>query len=110
MPELMPEIGNDQSLTSSYTHTISKSIALRIYSDTLPRNQKTANLQKGLILLCNGLELVGEGIGFGVAIAKYAGETFFSGSASLQINTKKNFIVIRKARAELLSVFTEEGN
>jgi hypothetical protein len=56
------------------------------------------------------LELVGEGIGFGVAIAKYAGETFFSGSASLQINTKKNFIVIRKARAELLSVFTEEGN
>jgi len=94
--ELMPESEKVLCDVSSYTHPISDSIALRVYSDTSPQNQKTANLQKGLILLHDEIELAGEGIGFGVPIAQYADETFFSGSAYLQIKIQNNVTVIRK--------------
>lgn len=96
MPELTPKSENLSRAATSFTHPVSDSNAIRVYSDTLPHNQKTASLQKGLVLLNNGVELVGEGLGFGVPIAKYVDETFFSGSASLQIFTQNNVIFIRK--------------
>jgi hypothetical protein len=57
---------------------------------------KIANLQKGLILLCNGTDVIGEGTGFGVPIAKYSDETVFSGSSSLSVRRQGNVVEIRK--------------
>ena len=64
--------------------------------DTKPQNMKIANLQKGLILLHKGAEVIGEGTGFGVPIAKYSDETVFSGSSSLHVRTMENTVEIRK--------------
>jgi len=82
--------------STSHTYAISDSVALRIHSDTKPLNTKIANLQKGVILVYNGAEVVGEGTGFGVPIGKYSGETFFSGSSFLEVHKKDNFVTIRK--------------
>jgi hypothetical protein len=81
---------------SPHTHSISDSISIRIYSDTKPHNLKIENLQKGLILLYKGEEVIGEGVGFGVPIAKYSDETVFSGSSSLRVRTTENSVEIRK--------------
>jgi hypothetical protein len=82
--------------STPYTYSISDSVALRIHSDTKPQNMKTASLQKGLILLYNGAEVVGEGTGFGVPIGKYSDETFFSGSSFLQVHKQENSVIICK--------------
>lgn len=79
-----------------HTHHISDIVALRIYSDTKPLNMKIANLQKGLILLQNGIEVIGEGAGFGVPILKCANETFFSGTAYLEVHKRASQLIIRK--------------
>jgi hypothetical protein len=79
-----------------HTHSISNTVALRVHSDTKPKNMKTAQLQKGLILLFKGTEVIGEGIGFGVPIAKYSDETVFSGSSSLSVRSQENIVEIRK--------------
>ena len=76
--------------------TVSDSLVLRVYSNTNPQNMKIANLQKGLILSCNGIDVIGEGIGFGVPIVKYSGGTVFSGSSSLYVRRLGDTIEIRK--------------
>jgi hypothetical protein len=81
---------------SAHVHPVSDSVALRIHSDTEPHNMKIANLQKGLILLYKGVEVIGEGTGFGVPIAKYMDETVFSGSSSLHVRTFENIVEIQK--------------
>jgi hypothetical protein len=82
--------------TSHQTFRLSDTLALRVNSNANPQNTKIAALQKGLILLCNGTEVIGEGTGFGVPIVKYADETFFSGSSSLFIRKHGNTVEIRK--------------
>ena len=82
--------------TSAHMHPVSDLVALRINSDSKPHNMKIANLQKGLILLYKGVEVIGEGTGFGVPIAKYMDETVFSGSSSLHVRTFKNIVEIQK--------------
>jgi len=81
---------------SHQTFRLSDTLALRVNSNANPQNMKIAALQKGLILLCNGTEVIGEGTGFGVPIAKYGDETFFSGSSSLFIRKQGNTVEIRK--------------
>jgi hypothetical protein len=82
--------------STHHTYSISDSVALRIHSDTKPQNMKIANLQKGMILLYKGAEVIGEGTGFGVPIGKYSDETFFSGSSFLQVQKQENSVIIRK--------------
>jgi hypothetical protein len=82
--------------TAQHTFSISDSIALRIRSDAKPHNMKIADLQKGLIFLHNGVEVVGEGTGFGIPIVKYVDETVFSGSSLLFVSRKGNLVSIRK--------------
>jgi hypothetical protein len=97
MAQIPAKSENPHFLASTpYTYSISDSVALRIHSDTKPQNMKTASLQKGLILLYNGAEVVGEGTGFGVPIGKYSDETFFSGSSFLQVHKQENSVIIRK--------------
>ena len=100
--------GDDPHFFSSNVHTcsISDSVALRIHSDTKPLNMKIAKLQKGMIFLFNGAEVVGEGAGFGVPIGKYSDETFFSGSSFLQVQKQGNFVIMRK---EFLMDLIERG-
>jgi hypothetical protein len=93
---------NDSELTSrlpmigSHTIPLAGSLALRVYSDNRPHNLKIAELQKGLILVHNGEELVGEGSGFGVPVLLYSGETYFSGASNVYLSQQKGLSVVRK--------------
>jgi len=78
------------------TIPLSSSLALRINSDTKPHNSQIAYLQKGLILVHNGVETVGEGTGFGVPVLIYSDETYFSGSSHVYLSRQNDFKIIRK--------------
>jgi len=71
-------------------------LALRIYADSRPHNLKISSLQKGLILVHNGEELVEEGIGFGVPVAVFKDKTFFSSSARVSIGKDDHGEIIEK--------------
>ena len=79
-----------------YTVPMSDLLALRIYSDTKPHNWKTADLQKGLVFVYKGVEMVGEGTGFGVPVVKYNDETYFSGTSHVYISQQKWSVTVRK--------------
>lgn len=84
------------SEVDEYTVSLSNRLALRTYSDTKPKNGKIADLQKGLILVYEGKEAVGEGTGFGVPILMYEGETWFSRSSRVYTREKDGTVAIRK--------------
>jgi len=81
-----------------YAHTcsISRSVSLRVYASTQPLNGKIADLQKGLILLIDGAEAVGEGTGFGLPVLVYSGETYFSGTSTVHVSQRPSGCIIRK--------------
>lgn len=82
--------------TSPYTVPLSNSLALRICQDTKPHKWKIKNLQKGLILVCDGVEVVGASSGFGFPMLQYSNETYFSGSSKLEADRYENSTIIRK--------------
>jgi hypothetical protein len=76
---------------------ISSRLTLDVHSSTKPHNLKIANLQKGLILNCDGKERIAEGAGFGFPVVVGPEETVFSGSANVTLSrTSSSAIVIRK--------------
>ena len=102
-----------QSWNAASVHTVpfSKSLAIRVYADTRPHNWKIAELQKGLILACNGSERVGEGAGFGLPVLVCSNETYFSGTSSVHISRsddqwsiRKEFLMDRVARNNFRNV------
>ena len=100
--------------SEKYTIPISCSVALEVYSNTKPCNLKIGDLQKGLILVYDGVERVGEGTGFGFPVLIYAKETYFSGSAEVwvkqthdSVKVRKEFVMDRIARNKVGNVHLE---
>jgi hypothetical protein len=97
-----------------HTFPFSSSASFRIYSSTEPHNWKISDLQKGLILVHNGTETVGEGTGFGVPVLVYSDETYFSGSSKVDVSkgdgprtVRKEFVMDRVARNRFRNVTLE---
>jgi hypothetical protein len=57
---------------------------------------KIADLQKGLILVINRTEAIGEGTGFGFPVAIFSDETYFSGSSALYVSQRGGCCIIVK--------------
>jgi hypothetical protein len=80
-----------------YTHRVGWDLNVCIYPDKRPGNLEIAHLHKGLILVQSGVELVEEGAGFGVPVARFKDKTYFSGSATLTLLNKGPPPVIQKS-------------
>lgn len=68
-------------ISEPFTLDFADGISLRIYPDTRPHCLETAQLQKGLVLMFHGKELIEEGVGFGLPVLKYRDKTYFAGHA-----------------------------
>jgi len=95
-PSSSEDICHSWNATSVHTVPFSKSLAIRVYADTRPHNWKIAELQKGLILVCNGSEKVGEGAGFGLPVLVCSNETYFSGTSRVHVSRSDDQWFIRK--------------
>jgi hypothetical protein len=88
---------NDSPLkTEEIFVSLSNTLSLRIYANTKPYNLKIANLQKGLIFVCEGEERVGEGTGFGFPVLTTPREIYFSSSSAVFMKPTSESIRIRK--------------
>lgn len=72
------------------------SVSVRLYRDSRPCFLEVAPLQKGLVLVFEGRELVEEGLGFGVPVVKYNNKTYFSSSAECSIQENGNCCTLTK--------------
>jgi len=75
---------------------LSPTVSIRVYADCRPNLLQTTNLQKGLVLLWRGNELIEEGLGFGVPICRYSDGTRFSLSADTYVDDSGGLPSIRK--------------
>jgi hypothetical protein len=79
-----------------FTQKLSNRLSVRIYRDCRPNYLETGALQKGLVLLLDGEELIEEGVGFGVPVVKYEDKTFFSSQVDVSIREIGCDIIITK--------------
>src|SRR4030067_1577146 len=82
--------------SEKFSIPISDYLALDAYSCTKPHNLKIASLQKGLVVVCNGTERIGEGAGFGFPVVVCPKESYFSGSATVSLSKTSQAITVRK--------------
>lgn len=85
------------SLQEPYTVPLTDRLSVRLYRDCRPSYLETAALQKGLVLMLNGKELIEEGVGFGVPVVKYADKTFFSSTAEVDLKRNGSGYTLTKA-------------
>ena len=83
---------------------ISDTFSIQLYADTRPHHQSTLKLQKGLILTSRGIELSGEGVGLGVPALRYNGNTYFSGSSTVEFEKTSGHVrAVKKFTLDLAS-------
>jgi hypothetical protein len=81
---------------SPFTVHLNDRLSLRIYEDTRPHILETGALQKGLVLMLDGKELIEEGLGFGVPVIKYHDKTYFSSRAKISKQKTTSGYLIKK--------------
>lgn len=84
-------------LTEPITVNLSDRLAVKLYKDCRPNCLETGALQKGLVLLIDGCELIEEGMGFGVPIVRYEDKTFFSSTADVSFRKVGSDSILTKA-------------
>jgi len=97
------------------TADLDDSTSVRLYEDSRPNNLETSQLQKGLVLVYRGKEIIGEGMGFGAPVVLYSDRTFYSSSAetsfyqtgNLKILTKK-FVIDTISRKKLSATYLND--
>jgi len=75
---------------------ISDRVLFRLYQDSRPCSLEVAPLQKGLVLVYDGAELIEEGVGFGVPVVKYRHKTYFSSSAYCSMDENESGFIVTK--------------
>jgi hypothetical protein len=95
-----------------FTVNLPDNLSLRLYDDCRPRCLETAPLQKGLVLLADGEELVEEGMGFGLPVVKFEDKTFFSSKAHVTVepdgSVTKEFWLDTVSRKKLWRAYIDE--
>ena len=84
------------NLQKPITIRLTDRLSVRLYCDSRPHCMETASLQKGLVLMFDNQELIDEGLGFGVPVAKYGDKTYFSGSAEVAIQKNPSAVTLKK--------------
>lgn len=87
----------------SVTVPLNQYIALRVYRDNKPCCLETSALQKGLVLIYKGKELIEEGIGFGVPVIKYRDKTLFSSTAEIKVSAETPFTLEKRFLMDTVS-------
>ena len=78
------------------TVSLNDDVALRLYSDTRPHIGKVASLQKGLVLVYRGKELIEEGFGFGMPIVQVGEVAYLSRHAASAVSQDAAGITLAK--------------
>jgi hypothetical protein len=90
------QIMNSIHLQKPITIPLTSELSVRMYADCRPHCLETAGLQKGLVLLYDQEELIEEGLGFGVPIAKYHDKTYFSTCAEVNLREDNLGVSLQK--------------
>lgn len=75
------------------TLKVNDRICVRLYEDSRPCFLEVAPLQKGLVLLFDGKELVEEGMGFGAPVVKFKDKTIFHAQLPVQFSSLKMVLI-----------------
>jgi hypothetical protein len=96
------------NLQKTVTTQLNDRLSVRLYADCRPNYLETSQLQKGLVLVLDGEELIEEGVGFGVPVVKYSDKTYFSSTAEVEsqitppsCNLRKTFILDAISRKKI---------
>ena len=84
------------NLHKPITVPLNDRLSVRIYADSRPHCMETAPLHKGLVLLLDNQEVIEEGMGFGVPVAKYEDKTYFSSSANVETQKNQSIYYVKK--------------
>ncbi len=82
---------------SPFTLDMGNQVSFRLYRDTRPHCLEIAPLQKGLVLVLDGRELIEEGAGFGLPVVKYEDKTYFSSTAQTSFREEAKPPILTKS-------------
>ncbi len=84
-------------LSSPVTIHLDNGFSCRLYDDARPHYLEISQLQKGLVLLIDGCEVIEEGVGFGAPVVVYQDRPFFSSSARTSFQSKEDHKTLIKS-------------